>query len=303
MRAALHSPSAWWPAAGTVLVAALWGTSGVLVREVRLSAAAIACGRALTGAIALQLWQWTPSARREIRARVVVQPTVLRRAAWSLGASGGLLAVHWLTFVMALQRLPIGTVLLGIYLAPLLVAASAGPALGERVSGRQWGALALAIAGSALILHPSAGIGWSDLALIALSAAAYAGSILTSKYALAVILPVRVTLVQMGVTALLLAPVAVWSTGEVSVRGLVIVLLLGVVYSAAAQWAYLTFLRRLSVTASSILLFMEPVSALVSGWLLLSERPEAATWVGAALVLFAGVLAARASNMHETPES
>ncbi|MDH6114321.1 drug/metabolite transporter (DMT)-like permease [Kitasatospora sp. MAP12-15] len=289
---------AWVPAAGTALVAALWGTSGVLVREVQLPAAAIACGRALTGALALGAWQLTPRARQERLAQAVP-----RGAAGSLVLSGALLAVHWLTFVMALQRFPIGTVLLGIYLAPLLVAAAARPALGERVSGRQWGALALAVAGCSLILHPRAGVGWSGIGLIAFSALAYAGSILASKHALASVPPTQVTLVQLGVVALLLSPVAIWRTSVLSARDLGVIVALGVLYSAAAQLAYLTFLRRLSVTTSSILLFMEPVSALVSGWALLGERPGGATWAGAALVLAAGAAAAQAGKMPEIPGS
>jgi drug/metabolite transporter (DMT)-like permease len=280
-------------------VAALWGTSGVLVRDVQLSAAAIACGRALTGAAALGACRLVPGGRREHPVRAAPH-TVSRR---SLLLSGVLLAVHWLTFVMALQRIPIGTVLLGIYLAPLLVAAAARPALSERVSWGQWGALALALGGSVLVLRPQAGVGWSGIALIAGSALAYAGSIITSKHALAGVPPVQVTLVQLSLVAVLLAPVALWSTGRLSTRDMAVIAVLGVLYSAAAQLAYLTFLRRLSVTTSSILLFMEPVSALVSGWLLLSERPEAATWAGAVLVLAAGVLAARSGNMAEMPRS
>jgi drug/metabolite transporter (DMT)-like permease len=57
--------------------------------------------------------------------------------------------------------------------------------------------------------------------------------------------------------------------------------------------AFLAFLVRLSATTSGILLYLEPVSALVAGWSFLGERPTPITWLGAALVLLAGALATR----------
>ncbi|WP_033328687.1 DMT family transporter [Streptomyces yerevanensis] len=279
------------PALGTAAVAVLWGTSGVLVRESALSAAAIAFGRAAVGAAALWLWEAsTPRGRGRASIRSYGKPEV-RSLLWS----GALLGVHWLTFVMALQRAPIGTVLLGIYLAPLAIAGLARRTLQERVTRGQMASLALALVGSVFVLQPGQTGGRDGLTLIAVSALAYAGSTLASKKALATIPPVRVAAGQLTVAAVLLMPwLAVHPTLPSGVD-LLVITSLGLVYSALALLAYLAFLKRLPVTTAGILLYLEPVSALVSGWIFLGEHPVPLTWLGACLVLVAGVVVSKDS--------
>jgi RarD protein len=266
------------------------------VRESTLPAAAIAFGRAAVGAGALGLWGVLPSAgvnHEKIR-------SYGRSAIVSLVWSGVLLAVHWLTFVMALQRVPIGTVLLGIYLAPLVVAAFASQALQEQVTRRQVAALVLSIGGSVFILQPGQTGGWDGLAIIAVSAVAYAGSILTSKKALRTIPVVRVTTGQLTIVAVLLSPLLLVHPVVPATRDYLLITALGVVYSALALLAYLSFLRHLPATTSGILLYLEPVSALVTGWIFLSEQPTSVTLVGAVLVLAAGVLATTGDDAKGT---
>jgi drug/metabolite transporter (DMT)-like permease len=265
----------------------VWGTSGVLVRATQMPAAQIACGRAIIGAVALGVWIYAmprPDGLRKVKALAG------RRA--TLAASGILLGVHWLTFVMALQRIPIGTVLLGIYLAPLAVAAMAKRTLGERLTVRRVAALGVALAGSVLVLRPQQTTGWGGLALIAFSALAYAGSLVASKRVLSTVAPVVVTMVQLGIVGLLLAPLVAVNPAPVGGRDLAVLVILGIVYSALTLLAYLAFLRQLPATTSGVLLYLEPVSALIAGWLFLGETPTAATLLGAVVVLLAQALAA-----------
>ncbi|MGP4009201.1 DMT family transporter [Streptomyces sp. 4N124] len=279
------------PALGTAAVAVLWGTSGVLVRESALPAAAIAFGRAAVGAAALWLWEAaTPRGRGRPSIRSYGKPEV-RSLLWS----GALLAVHWLTFVMALQRAPVGTVLLGIYLAPLAIAGLARRTLQEHVTRGQAASLALALVGSVFVLQPGQTGGRDGLALIAVSALAYAGSTLASKKALATIPPVRVAAGQLAIAAVLLAPWLAVHPEPPRVVDLLVITSLGLVYSALALLAYLAFLKRLPVTTAGILLYLEPVSALVSGWIFLGEHPVPLTWLGATLVLVAGIVVSKDS--------
>jgi drug/metabolite transporter (DMT)-like permease len=227
----------------------------------------------------------------------------LSRHRGALALSSALLAAHWLTFVMSLQRIPIGTVLLGIYLAPFAVAALAHRILGERITSRQAAALAAAFVGSVLVLQPQKTTGWGGLGLISFSALAYAGSIIASKRALSTVAPVAVTMVQLGLVALILAPLVVLDPAPVGRRDLAVLLTLGVVYSALALLAYLVFLRDLPATVSAILLYLEPGSAFLSGWLFLDEAPAASTLVGAILILAAGALTTAEATHTATPSA
>lgn len=270
---------AWRPVVGTATVAALWGTSGILVRHLDLTAAQIACARAAIAAIALAPWLMMPYPRTGRQ----------RPGQWlALVVSGVLLAVHWWTFILLLQRIPIGTVLLGIYLAPLVIAVLAPQALGETVTARQAVGLGLTLAGSVLVFQPRHAGGWDGVALIGLSAVTYAGSIVTSKRVLATAPALSVSVLQLGLVAVLLAPVALAEPIAPSGGDLARIGLLGVLYTAVAQLTYLWCLRSLPATTSGILLYLEPVSALASGWLFLSERPTIGTAFGALLILAAG---------------
>ncbi|GAA3845776.1 DMT family transporter [Streptomyces coacervatus] len=287
------------PALGTAGVAVLWGTSGVLVRESALSAVAIAFGRAAVGAAALLLWEAvTPRGRGRASIRSYGKPAV-----HSLLWSGALLAVHWLTFVMALQRAPIGTVLLGIYLAPLAIAGLAHRTLQEHVTRGQVASLALALVGSVFVLQPGQTGGLGGLALIAVSALAYAGSTLASKKALSTVPIVGVTTGQLAVAAVLLMPWLAVHPKLPSGVDVLVIASLGLVYSALALLAYLAFLKRLPVTTSGILLYLEPVSALVAGWIFLGEHPVPPTWLGACLVLVAGIMVSKDSVSNAQTEA
>nr|WP_285691959.1 EamA family transporter [Actinoplanes sp. NBRC 103695] len=274
------------PALTTAAVALLWGTSGGLVRFLALPAAEIACLRAAVGAVTLAAVLAVRS--RAGRTSAISLP---RRHLPSLVLSGTLLAAHWLTFVMALQRAPIGTVLTGIYVAPVLITVLARRTLNEKVDLGKRVAVLLAVAGSALVLRPAAAGGWDGILLTLFSAAAYAGSILASKKTLAATSPMMVAAAQLATTAIILAPIMLVGFVPLAAYDAVVLGVLGAVYSAIAMWAYLAALRGLSTTTSAILLCLEPVSAFITGWLFLGEKPSPLTAVGAVTVLAASTYA------------
>src|SRR5438132_12025328 len=122
----------------------LWGSIGVVIRQVDVPATVIVWSRLVFAIPALgwfvhrhesRPWSWHPN-------RLVL-------------LNGLILAVHWTTFVAALQRAPIGTVLLIPYLAPVRLTALAPRVLGERLDLRLVTALVLGIGGVALIAAPS----------------------------------------------------------------------------------------------------------------------------------------------------
>ena len=284
-------------ALGTAAVALLWGTSGALVRHLALPAAEIACLRAALGALTLAIWL-------SLRRGAAGTTKATNRYLPSLVLSGVLLAAHWLTFVMALQRAPIGTVLTGIYLAPIVIALLAYRTLGERVGRTKAIAVLVAVGGSALVLRPGVAGGWGGVSLTLFSAVAYAGSILASKKALRAVAPAVVAAGQLGVTALVLAPLLLVDFAPVSLPDAAVLSALGIVYSAVAMMAYLASLRGISTTSSAILLCLEPVSGFITGWIALDEHPSPLTAVGAVTVLAAGAFATlkAAEEDHPLPE-
>ena len=275
-------------------VAVLWGTIGVIVREVDLPAAAIVAVRVWVASAVLGIWL-------AVRRDRVPGPPLLSHRPWRAVGVGALLAAHWVALFAALQRAPIGIVLFVTYLAPVGVAAGAPRALGEAVGPRTVAALALGLAGAALLLGPAAGdASTSGLLLAALAAVGYVGLMLVAKPLSEVYGGLRLALIEMAVAGVVLVPVVVrlaWGPPRAAWLWLVV---LGLVHTAIAIALFLGALARLPATSVGILGYLEPASAVVFGWLLLSETPGPATVVGGGLVIGAGVLVVRSTREDVT---
>jgi len=271
-------------AAGSIAaMALLWGSIGVVIRQVDLPAVPIVWGRVVLAAPALAWfvarrtpgrWRWRPT-------RLMV-------------ADGVLLAIHWTTFVAALQRAPIGTVLLITYLAPVGIAALAPVTLHETVSLRIALALGLGVGGVALIALPSIDSSSADgVALAVVTGVVYVGLALLNKRLTADYGGAELALWQVLIAAVLLAPLAAtsdWGSPGASWLWLPV---LGVLYTAFAFGTYLWALAHVTATRAIVLLYLEPASAIVYGWVLLHERPSLLTGVGGAAIVGAGMLVLR----------
>jgi drug/metabolite transporter (DMT)-like permease len=273
-------------------VAVLWGSVGVVVRQVELPAVAL---------VACRIWIAAPALTVYVRRRRDDLPWVWRPSRRLL-LNGVVLAAHWVSFIAALQRAPIGTVLLITYLAPVGIAALAPAVLGEVVPLRTKAALALAVCGIALIAAPAMeGSEGTGVLLALLTGALYVPLALLNKSLSDTHGGVQLALWQLLIAGAVVLPFALladWGTPRVEWLWL---LVLGLVYTAFAFATYLRALERLAATRAVVLLYLEPASAVVFGWLLLDEPPTAGMLVGGALVVIAGVLVARTPVAPEIP--
>jgi drug/metabolite transporter (DMT)-like permease len=164
--------------------------------------------------------------------------------------------------------------------------------LGEPVSRRVVGALGLALAGSVLLLGPGTdgvepvGVVYAVLAAVLLAALVLNAKVLSPVYG-----GLRLSLAQVTVATVVLVPVAVLGDGEWPATGdLGWVLLLGVVYTGLALVIYLGALGRIPAVHTSVLSYLEPLSAAVLGWAVLDESLGLGTVVGGLLVIAGGLV-------------
>ncbi|MEA3054733.1 MAG: hypothetical protein QOD30_165 [Actinomycetota bacterium] len=273
-------------------IAVLWGSVGVVVRQIELPAVAVVSSRIWIAAPAVGLfvhrrpaavpWTWHPNRR--------------------LLVNGVVLAAHWVSFIAALQRAPIGTVLLITYLAPVGIAALAPAVLGEVVPLRTKAALGLAVTGIVLIALPAMhGSDTTGVLLALLTGTLYVPLALLNKSLSDEIGGTNLALWQLLVAGMVLLPfaaIADWGSPRV---GWLWLLVLGLVYTAFAFATFLTALASLPATRAAVLLYLEPASAVLFGWVLLDEKPTFSMLVGGALVVAAGVLVARIPMAPELP--
>ena len=65
---------------------------------------------------------------------------------------------------------------------------------------------------------------------------------------------------------------------------------LGVFFTAILGSLYFVLLDQLPAATFSVLTYIEPVSAVLCGWVFLGEVPTATTLVGGAMVVLAGIM-------------
>lgn len=88
-----------------------------------------------------------------------------RRTLVTLLASSTLIGVNWLVYVWAIQNGQVYAASLGYYINPLINVLLGTFVLGERLTGQQWAAVAIAAAGVALLLGGAITTLWISLTL------------------------------------------------------------------------------------------------------------------------------------------
>ena len=296
------------PSAVLLVVCSGWGTIGLVVRAVDLPAAAITSGRVWVGALGLGVVLLATGGHKPGPAGPgghkpgpagpggdKQSPGLLSYQPGRVGLTGAILAVHWLSFIAALQHAPIGTVVLIVFLGPIGVALGAPRVLGERSSPRTLAALALAVGGFLLVAAPgvrSAGLLGPALALLA--AVLLVALVLVSKPLAEVYGGLRLAFLELAVAGVVLLPAGLtagWGAPELDWLWLVV---LGLVHTALGVSLYLAALARVPAVHAGILGYLEPAGAVACGWLFLDEHPGPATAAGALLIVAAGLLVVRA---------
>ena len=276
-------------------MAVIWGSIGLIVREVDQPAVVIVWYRVVIASLALAAVRgWR--ARREARWRDATAPHPRSAPMFAvrgvrLALQGVVLAAHWVLLFAALRRAPIGTVVLLTYTAPLLVAAVAPTMLREAVRVRTLVALACGFGGTALVLQPSAD-GSLVGPLYALGAAVLlAVLILNAKLLSEDYDGLTMTLAEVAVAAVVLTPPALVAADRLpSATELGWLVVLGLVHTAATLTVYLSCIARLRATHISILGYLEPASAALLGWWVLDETMSGVALLGAVGIVVGGLL-------------
>jgi drug/metabolite transporter (DMT)-like permease len=221
------------------------------------------------------------------------------REAGHIAVAGLLLQAVYLggVFASIFHGVPAGVSALIVGIQPLLVAAAAGPFLGERVTPRQWLGLALGLAGVILVVWTKLGIGVGSLWGYMLSVIALLGITIGTLYQKKFCprLDLRSgSAIQFAAATVVLAPFALlfesrqitWSGEFLFALGwLCIVLSLG-----AISLLFILIRRGAAAKVSSLFFLVPPCTALVAYFLfgeqlsLLAMIGMAATMAGVAVV-------------------
>jgi DME family drug/metabolite transporter len=272
------------------LAAVSWGTTGsvttVLVATADTTALVIGAVRMLVAAPLLAgAARWIAGSARLGRAD-----------RWRCVMLGLCMAAFQATYFSAVTLAGIAVAaLIAICCAPLLIAGLAAGLLGERITARVGWALALGIAGTALLIAGPRGA--ADVSprfgagvLLALGASlSYALYVVLAKAALARSAPpLPLAAASFGVAAVVLAPMLLTpDLGRQLVLGWPWLLYLGAVTTAGAYAAYTLGLRDVPASTAGVVALLEPLTATLLGVGLFGERLGTLGGAGAVLPLAA----------------
>lgn len=203
---------------------------------------------------------------------------------------GVLLSAHWLTFFLAIQLTTVAVALAVVYTGPIIAAVLSGPVLGERNVGTAWIGLALAAGGMLVVVRPASGATLGGVVVALVSALLFAALFIVGKPLASSLGGLAVATWEAVVASILLAPFTVQAVRESSEFWREF-LILGVVFTGIAGVIWWGSMRRLPVAVVSVIMYLEPASAVLWAAFFLDESPEPLTWLGVGLVAAGGVVA------------
>jgi drug/metabolite transporter (DMT)-like permease len=228
----------------------------------------------------------------------------------------GVAMVQWLYFV-ALTRIPVSLTLLIEFTAPLMVALWVRFVFGRPVRRRLWPALALVLAGLALVARVWAGLTVDGLGLVAAFAAAgaLAAYYLLGEHGMARWDPVPLAALSFSAAAVFWAVTLPWWTfpfGRLAVPVAVldvpvptwVLVVWVIVLGSVVPWVLvLRGLRAIGAARAGLVGTLEPVVAAAVAWVVLGEGLSAVQILGGAVVVAGIVLAetARTARVADVP--
>ena len=285
-------------------VAVLFGLTGILGALIRFDAVAITAGRAGFAATALLVLAL-------VQRRPLLQGLGPRRAGIVL-ASGFLLAVHWITFFLAVKVGGVAVATLGFASFPAFIALLDVVLFRERIGRAEGTMLALVTLGLVLVTpsfdvgdQGTAGLLWglaSGLSFAGLAICNRRGNRGMDAIQVAFWQNLVVALLVLPLLGLSLAPPQVARSQATSslVTGAAAIdwaswfwlAVLGVLCTGLAHTLFVKSLESLDARSAGMIIALEPVYAIACAWWLFGEEPSGRMLVGASLIILATVLLA-----------
>lgn len=230
-------------------------------------------------------------------------PRALLRVRWPLHLLRGAVGIVMMaSFVFALRRIPLSTAYAIFFAAPLLITALSGPILGERVGVQRWTAIAVGLVGVLVVLRPS-GQGVLTVAGLAVLVAAtgYALSVITVRVLARTDRTQAITFWLLAMMALG-AGVLAWPQW-VPLHGAHGGLIAGIgIAGALGQYTITEAFRQGEASLIAPLEYTALVWGVVLDRLLWGVLPDAATWVGAGIIVASGLYLLRRERVHAEAE-
>jgi len=204
-----------------------------------------------------------------------------------------------LSYFISVKHTSVSIAVLLLYTAPVYVTLLSPLLLKEYINRRSIFALVISIIGVILVIRPDTLFQDVDytyligLAAGLVSGVLYGGMTLTSRYLKDDYTGTTQAAWALLITLLIFTPYSVAITQKVLLDNLGVLVLFGLISTALALVLYLSGLMQVRAQNASIVALLEPASAVVFAYLILSEPVTVSMLAGGALILLGAVIISR----------
>ena len=274
----------------------IFGSIGILVREIPLSSAQIALIRGIIGSLFLIvigiMMKKKPSLRK------------IKRNITYLLLSGTAIGFNWILLFEAYKNTSITNATLSYYLAPVIVVLLSPLILKERLTLKKVLCVLAAMLGMFLIVWTGGDGGFYNKELLGIGFGLGAAIL----YAMVVILNklikdlggLETTILQLSFATVILSPYVLLqgapSFNLLDAKSIILLVLVGLLNTGVAYLLYFSSIQKLESQTVAILSYIDPVSAVVMSAIFLGEKISGLQLIGGILILGGAFVSGREKN-------
>jgi drug/metabolite transporter (DMT)-like permease len=261
----------------------IFGSIGLVSRNIRLSSGRIALTRGVIGSIFLLL---ASKVLKEKLSWQMIKPNLPL-----LILSGAGIGFNWILMFEAYKFTSIANATLSYYFAPVFVVLLSPFLLKERLAPIKVGCILAALGGMFLIVGIGGGEGKNRVIGIGYALAAavlYASVVIMNKY-LKGLSGLETTIIQISAATVVLLPyILLTETIHIFVidtRSAVFLITMGLIHTGLAYLLYFTGMKMLKAQTVAVLSYTDPISAILMSALFLGEKLTLMQIFGGILIL------------------
>ena len=260
----------------------IFGTIGIVRKNIALSSSVVACARALIGTVFLLV---ISSIRKD-----KIDCKLVKKHALPLFLSGALLGANWICLFEAYTYTTVAVATICYYMAPVFMIVFAALLFRENLSRMQVGCVICAVLGMVLVsgVLETGFTGFRGIALGLIAAVMYAVIVLTNKK-LGLLSGSTRTLFQLAIAAITLL-IYVGLTENLAIANfdkqtIVMLLIAGILHTGIAYTLYFGSIQELPARTVALLGYIDPVLAVVLSVVFLKESMSVLNMIGILLVI------------------
>ena len=261
---------------------AIFGTVGIFVRFIPMASAGIAFCRGVLGCIFLLV----------LMALTGKKPNLedMKRNGWILAISGAAIGINWILLFESYRYTTVAIATICYYLAPAFVTL-ASPLVGEKLTVKKLVCIGVALVGMVFVSGVLQGNQESSFlgVVLGVGAAVFYASVILLNKKLSPIGAYDKTFCQLGAASVVVAPYILLTGGiyfgDMAPVSWIMLAVLGVVHTGFAYALYFGAIRDVNAQTAAILSYLDPVLSILLSALILRERLDIFSLIGAMLIL------------------